>query len=236
MAGRLAQESARPDCDDLVVHSVSEVMSSPVVTVMPDTTFKDAVRLMRRKRVSGLPVVDARGRLVGIVSEGDLLNKVERREPDAYMFETRRHRLYSSRAAALDVASAMSTSVVSVRPDFPIALAAREMHTRGFKRLPVVDEKGKLVGIVSRGDLLTVFLRTDSHVRTDVRKLLAEAMAKHGGRELKARVASGVVELEGTFGQKSHAEALVRTVTAVEGVVGVRSHLAFDLDDTLIRV
>jgi len=213
------------------MHNVSDVMSAPVVTVTPDTTFKDAVRILRRKRVSGLPVVDEHGSLVGIVSEGDLLNKVEKREPDAYLFESRRHRLYSSRAAALDVASAMSTQVLSVRPDFPIALAAREMHTRGFKRLPVVDEKGRLVGIVSRGDLLTVFLRTDAQVRFDVRRSLAEAMHKHGGRELKARVAAGVVELEGAFEKKSHAEALVRAVTGIDGVVGVRSHLAFDLDE-----
>jgi CBS domain-containing protein len=218
------------------MHTVASVMSSPVVTVTPGTTFKDAVRILRRKRVSGLPVVDGGGQLVGIVSEGDLLNKVEKRERDAYLFESRRHRLYSSRAAALDVASAMSTQVVTVRPDFPIALAAREMHTRGFKRLPVVDEQGRLVGIVSRSDLLTVFLRTDAQVRADVRRVLAEATAKHGGRALKARVASGVVELEGSFEEKSRCESTVRTLTAIDGVVGVRSHLEYDLDDTLIRV
>jgi CBS-domain-containing membrane protein len=218
------------------MHTVASVMSSPVVTVTPGTSFKDAVRILRRKRVSGLPVVDGDGRLVGIVSEGDLLNKVEKREPDAYVFESKRHRLYSSRAAALDVASAMSTQVVSVRPDFPIALAAREMHMRGFKRLPVVDEKGRLIGIVSRGDLLTIFLRTDAEVRKDVRRVLAEATAKHGGRGLKAQVASGVVELEGSFAEKSRCDATVRMVTGIEGMVGVRSRLQYDLDDTLIRV
>jgi CBS domain-containing protein len=217
-------------------HTVASVMSSPVVTVTPETTFKECVRILRRKRVSGLPVVDATGRLVGIVSETDLLNKVERRDPDTYVLESRRHRLDRARALALDVASAMSSDVVSVAPDFPISLAAREMHTRGFKRLPVVDSTGRLVGIVSRGDLLTVFLRTDREVRADVVKVLAEATNKHGGHELRARVSQGVVELSGSFEEKTRCEATVRAVTSIEGVVGVRSRMTFALDDTFVNV
>ncbi len=214
--------------------SVADVMTKRVVTVTPVTSFKEAVRLMRTKRVSGLPVVDAKGRLVGIVTEGDLLNKVEQRDRDAYVLESKHHRLDRARASALDVASAMSSAVTSVRPDFPIALAAREMHTRGFKRLPVIDEQGNLVGIVSRGDLLTVFLRTDAQVRAEVLQTLAAVVAHGGARELKAKVVGGVVELEGWFEEKSRLEATVRVITAIDGVVGVRSHLKFDLDDTAI--
>jgi CBS domain-containing protein len=214
--------------------SVAAVMTKRVVTVTPQTSFKDAVRLMRTKRVSGLPVVDPNGRLVGIITEGDLLNKVEQRDLDAYILESKRHRLDRARASALDVASAMSTAVTSVRPDFPIALAAREMHTRGFKRLPVIDEEGNLVGIVSRGDLLTVFLRTDAQVRADVRQALAAIQAHGGARELKAKVSGGVAELDGWFEEKSRLEATVRTITAIDGVVGVRNRMTFDLDDTAI--
>lgn len=217
-------------------HTVASVMSSPVVTVTPETTFKECVRILRRKRVSGLPVVDAAGRLVGIVSETDLLNKVERRDPDTYVLESRRHRLDRARALALDVASVMSTEVISVAPDFPISLAAREMHTRGFKRLPVVDATGRLVGIVSRGDLLTVFLRTDRDVRVDVLKVLAEAMKKHGGHDLRARVSQGVVELSGSFDERSRCEATVRAVTSIEGAVGVRSLMTYSADDTIVKV
>lgn len=216
------------------MQKVADVMTAPVFTARPETTFKDAVRLLRSKRVSGLPVVDARGRLVGIVSESDLLNKVERRDPDTYVLESRKHRLDRARASAMDVASAMTTEVVTVGPDFPIALAAREMHTRGIKRLPVVDEAGKLVGIVSRGDLLTVFLRTDRQLRADVKKALAEAEALHGGRTLKAVVDAGVVVLDGAFGEKSRCDATVRTVTSIDGVVGVRSRMTYDTDDTLV--
>lgn len=209
-------------------------MTKRVVTVTPETPFKDAVRLMRTKRVSGLPVVDGHGRLVGIVTEGDLLNKVEKRDLDAYVLESKRHRLDRARASALDVASAMSTAVTSVRPDFPIALAAREMHTRGFKRLPVIDDEGNLVGIVSRGDLLTVFLRTDAEVRADVRKALGAIQAHSSAKLLKAKVTGGIVELEGRFMERSRLDAAVRAITAIDGVVGVRSHMTFDLDDTAI--
>lgn len=208
-------------------------MTVPVVTIGPDRTFKDAVRLMRAKRISGLPVVDREGRVIGIISECDLLNKLEKREPDTYILESRRHRLDRARASALDVASAMTTQVVTVGPAFPIALAAREMHTRGIKRLPVVDETGTLVGIVSRGDLLTVFLRTDRQLRADVTKVLVEAQAKHGGRSLTAKVESGVVVLEGTFEEKSRCDATIRAITSIDGVIGVRSHMTYDRDDTL---
>ncbi|HSP08716.1 MAG TPA: CBS domain-containing protein [Candidatus Dormibacteraeota bacterium] len=217
------------------MHTVSAVMTSPVVTVAPETTFKDAVRLLRRKRVSGLPVVDSYGQLIGIVTEADLLNKVEGRDPESYLLESKRHRADRAHAAALDVASAMTRDVVSVQPDFPIALAAREMHTRGIKRLPVVDERGKVVGIVSRGDLLTVFLRSDRDVRADVKRVLEEAAGRHGGLGLKARVASGVVDLSGSFEEKSRCDALVRTVTAVEGVIGVRSTMTYQIDDTVLQ-
>ncbi|HYM66872.1 MAG TPA: CBS domain-containing protein, partial [Patescibacteria group bacterium] len=119
-------------------NTVETVMSSPVVAVTPETSFKELVRVLRRRRVSGLPVVDRAGKLVGIVSEADVLNKIEKRAPETYVLESKAHRLDRGRAEALDVASAMSRDVVSVRPALPIALAAREMHTRGFKRLPVV--------------------------------------------------------------------------------------------------
>jgi CBS domain-containing protein len=213
--------------------TVGAVMTQTVVTVTPETSFKEAVRLLRQRRVSGLPVVDGKGNLVGIVSEADLLNKVEKRDLDAYLLESRPHRLDRARSAALDVASAMSHDVITVRPDFSVALAAREMHTRGFKRLPVVDENGKLVGIVSRGDLLKIFLRSDRELRSDIRRVLDSAQIKLGGRGLKATVSGGIVDLTGNFESKTRLEAIVRAIGEIDGVVGVRSKLAFDVDDSV---
>ena len=215
------------------MRTVGSVMTQTIVTVTPETSFKDAVRLLRRRRVSGLPVVDAKGNLVGIVSEADLLNKVEKRDPDAYLVESRPHRLDRARSAALDVASAMTRDVTTVRPDFPVALAAREMHTRGFKRLPVVDEKGKLVGIVSRGDLLKVFLRTDRDLRSDIRRLVDSAQIRLGGPGIKLTVSGGIVDLAGNLESKTRLEAIVRAISEIDGVVGVRSKVAFDVDDSV---
>ncbi len=200
-------------------------MTRRVVTVSAETTFKEAVRLLERNRVSGLPVVDSSGKLVGIVSEADLLNKAEKREPDAYILESRRHRLDQSRAGAVDVASAMTRDVVSVRPDSPIALAAREMHTRGFKRLPVVDIDGRLAGIVSRSDLLKVFLRSDQDLAAEIRRILDEAERTLSGVRLACKVSGGMVDLTGTFTSKNQIDATVRAVAGVDGVVGIRNRM-----------
>jgi CBS domain-containing protein len=214
--------------------TVATVMTHPVVTVNPETPIKEAVRLLKSHRISGMPVVNAKGGLVGIVTEADLLNKVEKRDPDSYVLESRRHRQDRARAGALDVGSAMSREVTTVRPEFPIALAAREMHTRGFKRMPVVDESGKVIGIVSRGDLLKVFLRTDRELREEVRSILESAASRHGGHGLKARVSGGVVQLQGTFDAKSRMLATARAVGAIDGVVGLKSEMSFELDDTVL--
>ncbi len=211
--------------------TVSDVMTRRVVTASPETTFKDAVGLLQHNRVSGLPVVDRTGKLVGIVSEADLLNKAEKREPDAYVLESRRHRLDRSRAAALDVASAMSRDVTTVRADAPIALAAREMHSRGFKRLPVVDPDGRVVGIVSRSDLLKVFLRSDQELRAEIGRVLDHAQRNWGASALDAEVTAGVVDLAGSFRSKNQLEATLRAVAGVDGVIGIRNRMAYESED-----
>lgn len=213
------------------VFTVSEVMTRNVITASPETKFKDVVRLLEENRVSGLPVVDRGGRLVGIISEADLLNKAEKREPDAYVLESRRHRLDRSRASALDVASAMSRDVVTVSADAPIALAAREMHARGYKRLPVVDSKGRLVGIVSRGDVLKVFLRSDTDLAGEVRRILDHAHREFGGSGLEATVSGGVVDLFGALRSKNQVEATVRAVAGVDGVIGIYSRITHERED-----
>lgn len=213
------------------VFTVSEVMTRDVVTASPETTFKEVVRLLEENRVSGLPVVDRDGKLVGLISEADLMNKAEKREPDTYVLESRRHRLDRSRAAAMDVASAMSQDVVTVRQDAPIALAAREMHARGFKRLPVVDANGRLVGIVSRGDVLRVFLRSDADLAREIRRVLDHAEREFGRPGLEAAVTGGVVHLAGGLRSKNQVDATVRAVAGVDGVVGIYSRITYEQDD-----
>lgn len=206
-------------------------MTRQLITASPETTFREAVRLLEENRISGLPVIDRDGKLVGILSEADLLNKAEKRQPDAYVLESRRHRLDRSRASALDVASAMSRDIVTVRPESPIALAAREMHARGFKRLPVVDSDGRLVGIVSRGDVLKVFLRSDGELAEEVGGILDNAERTFGGTRLLAKVSGGVVELDGRLRSKNQVDATVRAVAGVDGVIGIYSRIAYERDD-----
>ena len=211
--------------------TVSEVMTRDVITASPETTFKEVVRMLEENRVSGLPVVDRSGLLVGVISEADLLNKAEKREPDAYVLESRRHRLDRSRASALDAAAAMSRDVVTVRPDAPIALAAREMHARGYKRLPVVDAEGHLVGIVSRGDVLKVFLRSDGDLADEVRRILDHAEREFGASGLEASVTGGVVDLLGALKSKNQVDATVRAVAGVDGVIGIYSRITYDSEN-----
>jgi len=224
------QSSRSRSCHYGRMITVNEVMTRRVVTASPETTFKEAVGLLERNRVSGLPVVDRTGKVVGIVSEADLLNKAEKRDPDAYVLESRRHRLDRSRAAALDVGSAMSREVTSVRADAPIALAAREMHLRGFKRLPVVDADGRLVGIVSRSDLLKVFLRSDRELRAEIHQILEHAQRTWGGAGLNASVTGGVVDLAGAFKSKNQLEATLRAVAGVDGVIGIRNRVVYETE------
>lgn len=213
------------------MYTVREVMTRRVVSASPQTTFKEAVRLLERNRVSGMPVIDRDGKLVGIVSEADLLNKAEKREPDSYVLESRRHHLDRSRAAALDVASAMSRDVATVRADAPIALAARQMHSRGFKRLPVVDPDGHLVGIVTRSDLLNVFLRTDGELEKEVRRILDQAGRAFGGSRLEGSVEGGVVEIKGSFRSQNQVDATIRAVAGIDGVIGIRNRMTCELED-----
>jgi len=128
------------------------------------------------------------------------------------------------------VASAMSREVTSVRANSPIALAAREMHLRGFKRLPVVDDDGRLVGIVSRSDLLKVFLRSDNELRAEVRRILDHAQRTWGGSGFDAKVCGGVVDVTGTFRSKNELEATLRAVAGVDGVVGIRNRMVSETD------
>jgi CBS domain-containing protein len=139
---------------------VRDVMTAEVVVVRDRTPFKEIVGLMRQHNVSALPVVDATDELVGIVSEADLLLKEEHvAEGESHRrFQSRRRRIDRAKAGGVIARELMSSSVETIDPEAPLARAARLLHERRVKRLPVVDANGKLVGIVSRADLLKVFL------------------------------------------------------------------------------
>lgn len=209
--------------------TVGDVMTKEVVTVGPETDFKTCVDLLRTRGVSALPVVEG-DYVLGIVSEHDLLLKEEDRGTGNHL---RRRELNQARGrTAGDV---MHSPALCVGLGASVAEAARLMHKRAVKRLPVVDARGRLVGIVSRSDLLKIYLRSDESIRREicVEVLEKEMWIDNSGMEVEVK--DGIVALSGELETKSLADLVTRLVGSVEGVVGVDSRLAFRLDDTHIK-
>lgn len=214
--------------------TVADVMTTDLVTVLPTTPFKEIVRRLRAARVSALPVLDEDGRLVGIVSEADLILKEDRElEEAAHLFQRRHRRLDRQKAAGLYAGELMTSPVVTIGPGASLAEAARLMHRKQVKRLPVVDEDGRVVGIISRSDLLTVFLRDDAEIEQEVREDVVRRTLWIDPDTVSVRVREGVVYLEGQLERRSLIPVLERLVSSVEGVVGVEQRLTFEVDDTV---
>lgn len=214
--------------------TVRDVMTTDVVTVDPDTNFKDCVNLLRLHGISALPVVNRDGLLLGIVSEFDLLTKEAERgaKPSIDGIGRRKRRLAAGRTAAY----VMTSPAIATHPDASIAEAARLMHRERVKRLPVIDDKGKLIGITSRFDLLKPFMRSDESIRKEVVDQVLSKVLVIDPKALDVEVRSGLVSLGGQLETKSLADLVIRLVESVEGTVGVDSKLTWKLDDTHLGV
>ena len=209
--------------------TVGDVMTREVVTVGPETDFKTCVDLLRINGVSALPVVEG-GYVLGMVSEHDLLLKEEGRGSRVHL---RRRELNQARGrTAGDV---MHSPALCVGLGASLTEAARLMHRRAVKRLPVLDARGKLVGIVSRHDLLKTYLRSDESIRREMRVEVLQKEMWIDDLAMDVDVKDGVVALVGEVETKSLADLVTRMVGSVEGVVGVDSRLAFRLDDTHVK-
>lgn len=215
---------------------VKDVMTRQVVVVNGTAGFKEIVRLMKDHRVSALPVVARKGVLEGIVSEADLLLKEQQAAGSGewHPLERRRRRVERTKAEGLVAGQLMTSPVVTVSPDATLAQAARLMHRRRVKRMPVVDREGRVVGIVSRGDLLRVFLRPDQDIRRDVAAELIEAFPWVDPERVRVEVRDGVVRLQGTVDQRSMIRVLTGLVLGIDGVVGVDDRLTFEVDDSAV--
>ncbi|MFF2779566.1 CBS domain-containing protein [Streptomyces sp. NPDC058052] len=182
---------------------VGGLMTDDVVSALPGMSFRDVAKLLAEHDISGLPVVDADDHVVGVVSESDLL---ARRAPTAR--------------------GVMSAPAVTVHAEEAAADAARLMARRGVERLPVVDEEERLVGIVTRRDLLRVFLRPDPEIRRRIREeILADSMDLPQDA-VDVHVLDGVVTLAGRVRLRSQAVMLLRLAERVEGVVAVVDRLS----------
>jgi CBS domain-containing protein len=195
-------------------------MTQTVIAVGRDASFKEIVGLIDQWKVSALPVLVGEGRVVGVVSEADLLPKEEFRDGG----EEDAERTEREKAAALTAGELMSTPAVTVHADATVAEAARIMARRHVKRLPVVDSVGILQGVVSRSDLLKVFLRDDQEIAEEVSHTVLGQLPIT--TPLTVRVADGVVTLGGVLPDRTLVPIVARAVRAVEGVVDIRLDLA----------
>jgi CBS domain-containing protein len=221
------------------MHSlVKDLMTTPVATVGPETPFKEIVARLAEHRVSAVPVVDDRRRVLGVVSEADLLLKEEFPDPDLDipLWWTKRNRLERAKAAASVARDLMTVAVVTVSPDATVAEAARRMHTAKVKRLPVVDRSGRLLGIVSRSDLLKVFDRSDQDIRREIIEDVIVGDFMMAPSRFFLHVNDGVVVLQGRVERRSLLPYVVRAVQGVEGVVRVENRLTYDFDQDAGRV
>jgi CBS-domain-containing membrane protein len=214
--------------------TVQDVMTREVVAARGPTPFKELVRLLNAHRVTAVPVLDDAGRLVvGVVSESDLALKevAPLREAHSPVFETAQHRGERAKAASLTAAELMTAPAVTAGPEEPVVTAARRMYDRRVKRLPVVDHSGALVGIVTRADLLKVFLRSDEELRFDILDHVIGDLVPLPSGAVEVEVSDGVVHLTGRVRRRSQALTLEKVTGAVDGVVAVESRLTWRVDD-----
>ena len=182
------------------VWTVDEVMTATVVTALENTPYREVLDLLTGAGVSAVPVVDDFRRVLGVVSEADLLCGIELsdQEERPRLFESRRRRAERSRAAARTAGALMTSPAVTALTGTTVTAAARRMDNEGVKRLPVIDDLGRLIGIVSRGDLLKVHLRPDIDIRADVTdEILRRVLVAERDDAVDVQVVDGVVTLTG---------------------------------------
>ena len=204
---------------------VGEVMTAPALSVTAHTPYKQVARLLSEHRLSALPVLSRGGRVIGVVSEADLLHKQERHHsarPGGMSW--RLHRKATAKAGARNAGQLMTSPAVTIHPDAPVGSAARLLNSHHLRRLPVVDPDGQLLGIVSRRDLLSVFLRPDEEIAAEVRAALTDVLLADPAA-VRVRVGQGLVSLSGQVAEAGQIAMATDLISAIDGVVAVRNEL-----------
>jgi CBS-domain-containing membrane protein len=211
--------------------TVDDVMTTAVVTVGPTAPYRALVDVLVGHRFSAVPVVDEFLRVTGVVSEADLLRKIEYAgDEEPRMFDGRRRRGERTKATASTAESLMTSPPVVALSGTSIAAAARLMDSEGVKRLPVVDDLGRLIGIVSRADLLKVHLRPDDEIRKDAEDGVLRNVTVES-EPIRIDVVDGVVTMTGTVDRWSTKDIAVRLVRQIAGVAEVVDEIEYEYDD-----
>jgi CBS domain-containing protein len=211
--------------------TVKDVMTTHVVAVTKEASFKDVAALLRQHRVSLFPVVDAEGKVIGVVSETDMLPKEallaglpeQGPGPDAAVHD---HNDFV-KAIGVTAASIMTTAPITITPDEPVTSAARLMYSCKVRSLPVVTEKGYLTGIISRADVLSVYGRPDGQIGQEITQdLIATGFGADPGRFL-VTVKDGIVTLAGHPDTAQQGRNILAEAWHIEGVISVRDRLTY---------
>ncbi len=202
-----------------------DIMSTPVLTVTPETPLRDAVLLMLGNHISGLPVVDAQGHLVGIISEADLLLKAAEPKPAAPLVEWSGPWLWLERwlgahrkAAGRTVGEVMTRHVVSAEETTPVCELAARMVRHQVNRLPIVRGR-EVVGIVTRADILKVFLRSDEELAAEAQQVIGDFL--RATEEVRVSVRRGVLTLRGRLASPGRRGALLQRLEKINGLIAV---------------
>lgn len=211
--------------------TVRDVMTTGVIAVRGDTSFKEMAAMLGSSRVSGFPVIDRAGKVLGVVSETDMLIKEAGRASHPEVFAGLRRSRDLQKAAGVTAAELMTSPPVTIGPEEPVQHAAFLMYDRAVERLPVVDEAGHLVGIVSQVDVLSIFSRPDEEIRREVTDLVAQPNFLTDPEDLEVTVEDGIVTLTGRPLTGQIGRDIIEAVRHVEGIVAVRDQLGPADDD-----
>jgi len=220
----------------MMMKTVKDVMSVLPVWVSEGASFREIAVRLRECRVSAFPVLDAHGKVTGVVSEADLLVKeAVADEPNVVwgLLAGIVHHAARGKAAGVTAADLMTSPAVTIGPDETVEHAARLMYDRGIKRLPVVDRAGRLVGIISRSDVLAVFDRPDAEIREEIMTQVIAGRSEPSWYSVIVK--DGMVTLEGTPETAAIGRDLVRRARHVEGVVAVRDRLVYPVPPVASR-
>jgi len=209
-----------------MTHTVRDVMTTPVVTVQPDTPFKQVVARVRA--VGTVPVTDDSGLVRGIVCEHDLLAKTVRQGRPAGRLAAMVRR-GGRQAAATSAAGVMTSPAVTTRAGVTTSEAARLMYRHRLGSLPVVDWLGRLVGIISQGDVLDSFTREDTDIRREVIRDIIARRFLLDPQAFRVTVQEGIVTLSGRPENDQVGRLLAATVRRVEGVVSFRDQMQYSV-------
>jgi CBS-domain-containing membrane protein len=207
--------------------TVKDVMSTHVIAVRQNASYKDMAAMLHEQRVSAFPVLDDHNKVIGVVSESDLLTKEALEGTVPGMLQSMMAQREHARATAITAAGLMTKPPVTIGPDEPVTQAARLMYSRRLKRLPVISDDGTLIGIVTRADVLSVYSRPDADIQHEIIQDLILGMFACDPARFTVTVADGIVTIEGAPETDLVGRDIIDAARHVEGVVAVRDRLRY---------